>query len=355
MTFVMPEGEVTVTVTFRAAGTFALAGKTLLLKDLIQIQYVYDVKYNAYDAAYMAANAGVLVWNAAQDAYIPGTESYKLTGLSVYSASAKRYSANGEGIAAKNMGDNVYAMGYLIHEDGTISYTDVLEYSPQQYAVNQLGKTTTKQLLKDLLVAMLNYGAAAQIQQNYNKENLVNNVLTAEQQAWTYDASKAVTKLDDTSKATWTASDKFSHVGWQLVTTGAIKYRRVVGIDKNLMATAQEAGMIYWTQADYAAATTLDPNAPSGKVVGLDVYTASNSRYQADLPGVAAKNLGDTYYIAIYVKGADGTMYYSDLQTYSAHTYCTNQIGKDTAAATLKDLCKTIIIYSDAAKAYLGS
>ncbi len=364
--FTMPAEAVTVTATFKEiyvapeapAGTLGIVGKTLLLKDMIQVRYVFNAKDFGYDQAYAEQNMGVLVWTEAQDEYIPGTEDKKFEGGQIYNVKNSYYSVDSEGIPAKEMGDTTYAMGYLKHENGTYTYSDVIEYSPKMYAMSQLGKDTTAALLKDLLVAMLNYGAAAQVQQGYNVTALVNNELTAEQQAWTYDAAKAVTKLEDTSKATWTADTRMSHVGMTLLTKGAITYRRVIQIDAALMAGAQEYGVLYWNEADYAAAETLTEANATGKNPTLTLYNEAKSQYAADVLGVAAKNLGDTYYICVYVTDGEGVTTYSDLMTYSAHTYCVNQIGKALSATVtqeLKDLCKTIIIYSDAAKTYQAS
>ena len=321
---------------------------------MIQIRYVFGAKFPAYTRDYIYANAGLLVWDAPQTEYVKnGTETYEIVGSQMYSSSA--YYIDGLGISAKNMGETLYAVYYLRHADGTYSYGPMQEYSPKIYAMSQLGKAGTAENVKNTLIGMLNYGAATQIQQGYKTDELANNELTAEQQNWVYDASKAVTKLEDISKATWTVDTRMTHGGWTLLTQGATTYRRVMKIAKAVVEGAAESGLIYWTEADYAAATVLDPENPTGKIVGLTKYNTAGTQWAADMPGVAAKNLGDTYYICVYLKDADGTMHYSDLATYSAHTYATNQIKKETAAETLKNFSKCLIIYSDAARIQLGS
>jgi hypothetical protein len=78
-------------------------------------------------------------------------------------------------LSAKKMTEVVYASAY-VERDGEYYYSAVKRYSILEYAYNKLGKTeatpTTVENLRNLLTAMLNYGAAAQIYNGYNLENL---------------------------------------------------------------------------------------------------------------------------------------------------------------------------------------
>ena len=108
----------------------------------------------------------------------------------IYTGDTRLYRIDFAGIAAKEMGDDVVAQ--VFYADGTAAgatYTD----SVLAYAEYMLGATTNEEL-KTLLVDMLNYGAAAQNTFKYDRNNLVNANLTAEQQAL---ATKSVSYTDD--------------------------------------------------------------------------------------------------------------------------------------------------------------
>ena len=84
------------------------------------------------------------------------------------------------GIAAKEMTDNVYVTVYD-SSDNAISNTKVETVRDQ--ATRVLNKTTTSSLEKTMVVDMLNYGAAAQTYFTYGTADLANSGLTDEQQA----------------------------------------------------------------------------------------------------------------------------------------------------------------------------
>lgn len=90
------------------------------------------------------------------------------------------YKVTFNGIAAKEMADNVYVTVYDA-EGNAISntWTD----SVRAYAMRMLNKSTTQAKDKVFYVDMLNYGAAAQTKFIYNTEDLANSLLTDEQKA----------------------------------------------------------------------------------------------------------------------------------------------------------------------------
>ena len=91
------------------------------------------------------------------------------------------YSATYTGIFAMEMGDNFTATLYAVAADGTIYYGDSESSSIKTYLMEKLADSTSTAELKTLAVDMLNYGAAAQVNFNYDAENLVNADLTDEQ------------------------------------------------------------------------------------------------------------------------------------------------------------------------------
>ena len=92
--------------------------------------------------------------------------------------------------AAKEMGVRVTAQ--IFTSEGAVS--EAITSSIQDYAVKAL--ESDKESLIALMKAMLNYGAAAQVEFGYDTDNLVNSILSAEDQVLsTVDASEYAYKL----------------------------------------------------------------------------------------------------------------------------------------------------------------
>ncbi len=136
-------------------------------------------------------NVQLLLWHEPQEDYTYGTQTAALTPV------ARNVDINGTshtvfkytGLAAKNMTDTVYFRAYAPAPDSdsdSDSYGDVSKYSILQYALNKLGKTgtaTEDEALKDVLVAMLDYGAKVQAYKDYEADRPANGnwvMITAE-------------------------------------------------------------------------------------------------------------------------------------------------------------------------------
>ena len=91
--------------------------------------------------------------------------TYTLSGNAIaenYSAKyGYEYVAYFQGIPAKALGDAMYVAAVFTMADGTEYCSGVTVYSPEVYAGNQLGKTSTTEKLKNLLKWMVIYGEAA--------------------------------------------------------------------------------------------------------------------------------------------------------------------------------------------------
>jgi hypothetical protein len=88
-----------------------------------------------------------------------------------WSEGSHLYYVTTEGIAAKCLNDTIYFAVYALLADGSYSYTGLYSYSPKTYAYNQL-KTGSPEM-KALVVAMLNYGAAAQNYFEYRTDECI--------------------------------------------------------------------------------------------------------------------------------------------------------------------------------------
>ena len=121
-------------------------------------------------------NVKLLVWDAPQTAYTVENEpTYTIATSNVETIDEEDYLAfDFTALGAKNMVDKFYAVAY-VNVGGEDVYSDVVRYSVLEYAYDILGKdgsASDNENLKTLVSKMLEYGAAAQIYENYKTESL---------------------------------------------------------------------------------------------------------------------------------------------------------------------------------------
>ncbi len=144
------------------------AGCNLSFADTIYVKYA--VKGNDL------SGVKLLVWTDPQSDYSYGSQNYVLNSIwteMVSGAQCLVFQYNK--LAAKQMGDVIYARAF-VEKQGNAYYSEVKKYSVLQYVYNKTGRTgtaSTNQKLIDLLEAMLEYGAKAQIYTNYKTNRLV--------------------------------------------------------------------------------------------------------------------------------------------------------------------------------------
>lgn len=117
----------------------------------------------------------VLLWNEPSNEYLYGTHIAELETVGNQTISGETYKVfDYTALSAKQMTDVIYARAYTV-VDGEEYYSDVVKYSILQYAYNKLGKTSvasTDDNLKEMLTAMLSYGASAQEYFEYKTDRL---------------------------------------------------------------------------------------------------------------------------------------------------------------------------------------
>ena len=118
----------------------------------------------------------LLIWTDPQSDYSYGSQSYVLNSIGTETVSgAQCLVFQYNKLAAKQMGDVIYARAF-VEKQGNTYYSEVKKYSVLQYVYNKTGRTgtpSTNQNLINLLEAMLEYGAKAQIYTNYKTNRLV--------------------------------------------------------------------------------------------------------------------------------------------------------------------------------------
>ena len=137
-----------------------------------EIYIMYAVSYEGIDASTYPVK--MLFFDAVQDEYTTSTAAYVADSqgsANIVGVNCQIFASNG--LAAKQMTDDIYARAYVEVEGQTI-YSEVVKYSVLEYyhEIKEEGVVPTNIL--NLLEAMVNYGAAAQINFNYNTEKLAN-------------------------------------------------------------------------------------------------------------------------------------------------------------------------------------
>jgi hypothetical protein len=303
----------------------------------------------------------------------------------VYSDGISEYKGQSMGIPAKEFGDLVYFCTY-IEVDGEAYYGTMTTYSVQEYCVGRISKKTVGEKLKALCATMLNYGTAAQMDFDY-KETEPSNAVLAEQvelgnldakylvQNW--DASLLVAAQTPTAEMTVNfAQNDAKLTAKSLLLEGAITMKFTVGYKIDYTITTQgyatqlpEGATItyyFWNEATYNAllssntaltkenASYTRSSTVEEEVVANKVSAKYGYEYYALADSLAAKEMTKTTYVAAVVTEADGTEYCTGVEAYSPVQYAINQLNKETAKDTLKDLCRWMVLYGDTAKTYFA-
>ena len=232
--------------------------------------------------------------------------------------------ATTDGIAAKEMGDDRYYCVYSKLLNNKYVYSRVVQYSPKKYAMNKLSQASTSAKQKDLCVAMLNYGTAAQEYFGYRTDDLMNAGLTAEQKALVipFDAAlfNGVQPVDSNKVGGFNATA----TGFGSKKTATVSFEGAFAINYYFPTTAVVEGdvkLYVWTPEVYAAAAGLT-EANASAVVTMEVQ--DNGSYWGQVQGIAAKSLDKTYYVAAVYTDAAGNTHCTGVIAYSLSKYCLN-------------------------------
>lgn len=278
-----------------------------------------------------------------------GTVDNALEVLPGYTERAGYYVVQSAGIPAKNLVDTLYFKVYAKLSDGGYVYSPVASYSPVSYAKSVLSNANSTAKAKSLMVAMLNYGAAAQVNFSYNTDSLANSFLTADQMTLVdaYSASMldSVVKVDSTKVGIFTNSGGFST---KYPTVSFDSAFRINYYFKPSQTPDVNLVMYYWTQEDYNAATTLTAGNATGRLV---LTKADTGEYYGAVEGIAPKDLDSTIYVAAgYNSG--GVSYCTGVLAYSVGAYCVAQAGSSTST---QSLAAATAVYAYYAKQYFYS
>lgn len=269
---------------------------------------------------------------------------YRNDTISDYIVNGGYMTVDYKGVSAKEMGDIIHAKTFGKDAEGRVILLAAEEYSIKEYTDNQFPKTTTAIVkLKPLLVNLLNYGAAAQVNFEYNSANLVNADLTDELKALAV-SERTYVSVKDFDNAFYPENDIFSR---SLVLKNAVEV--------NLILKKSELKKII-TDEDYSdlnivveyETTSGSKSYANYSIADETIQPNSTSYYVASFRDITAANMSTAFVASVY----DGETYLGNT-TYSIESYTASYYNS--ADENLANLVKALTAYGDAAAAYLKS
>ena len=312
----------------------------------------YNVYFTAQDLEVSVEDMGLLTWynrpaNTASAIYetaetiIPGA---------VYNADANTYMVRSQGVPAKMLGDDMYLRVYAKFSDGSYIYSPVTYYNAKFYAADIL-KNSGNANMKSLVVAMLNYGAAAQIHFNHRTDSLMNADLTADQKPlakeYSPDMISTLMAPDSAKTVNFKSNGGFSGGYPSVSFEGAFAINYYLMPKKDIES---QMTLYCWDLATYNSVDVLTEANATAKVTMSPALT--DGEYFGNYTGIAAKQIDETVFVAsVYTSG--GTRYSSPVLYYSLGTYCSDQIAK--GSDTMQNFARATVVYGDAAKTYFAA
>ena len=353
--------------------TIKVAGKSLLLEGMISINAkcaFLNADGTSVDEAYILANGGIEFVGVNGEILIV-TE---LVRSSKHPDGYYTYAAESMGIPAKDMGTTLVMRPFLV-VDGEKIYGEETTYGVLDYVANMMKKSSTSAELKSTLVGLLNYGAAAQEYFDsvgtYEKPDVLMNACLQEYVAagyidasvldlnWNGDLLNAIVEPAEFMTVNFTKNGVVAQnnkIGKSLLLEGAvmINYKVVVGSDISNFQNATST-LYCWTADQYAQLLAKEEaftkeNA-SYKIEGEGIVYDKSAGYMAMInsEAIAAKELGETLYVAMVIVDDNGEEHCTGIVTYSPEYYAKNQIDKN-QKPYLVQMCKWMVTYGERAR-----
>ena len=251
------------------------------------------------------------------------------------------YSFTYRGLAAKEMGKNVNVIIYGDDAQGNHLFVrnKVDTYSILTYATSSTGFGGSNTNLKKTLADMLNYGAAAQVNFNYNTSDLVN------QRAEVKDYVTA--NMSSTDDLTFTDISSTSGDGFNA--QKSLSLNSSIDFVATVNATRLAGMDLANVKAVFSYRNTKEQKDYDIEVYANDPVNASASGTTVNFycRTLAAAQMKDKVTIRVY----NGDTQISKDIVYSVESYCA---GIAKTNANLYALCQSLMKYSNSAKVLLG-
>jgi len=296
--------------------TMAAKAATLLYNDILQIRYKFEITGDN------VAEYGMYVFETAEDAAsLDVSKAVQNKTLVNHSGTYYGYT---DGIAAKNMIDTQYVVGYIKLANGQYVYAKAVEYSPMIYATRMVSKSDTDDATKHLCNALMHYGAAAQKKFGYKTETLMSEGFAAV----AYDESvlgESVFSVDTTP------TNGFTTKAATLLFEGAITYRIRYAVSSEL------SGKDLYLEYTFKGTTD-----------SVEIEQINGS-YYGYVSGIAAKDMDETVVFKPYYLAEDGSKVYGTELVYNGYEYARRTIASTSMTAEDVALSKAFAMYVDAA------
>ena len=366
-------------------GTAAISSRSLITSGILQFKiYVKYSDFNTIDDADLEsaalANGGILVWNAANmpEEAVYGTQDDVLK-IEKSGTSLCGYME----VNSWEYAEDFYFRPYM-EVDGEYVYGEVMPFGVILYCDYQIGynyTNATKQAkhvkLKNLLAALLNYGAAAQVQFNGETDasKLANAGLQAHVDSGNLDASALELNWDDSyltdlvepeeaMTVNFAQAGSLSRKETSLVLKGAISVKPYMttgsATSEAKFANATEATYYFWEADRYEEILASETPVFTKENASYTKEAAYGKRsgqfcFNASSDGIFAKDYDNTLYFALCVTDSTGAEHCSGIYCYSPEAYADAAItnyGTDATYADLIHLIRWMVVYGERAKIY---
>ena len=339
-------GNATYTATYTATAvripTVTPAYPTLAFEDEI----MYNVYFTVADLDNVAlTDMGLLIFASRDE---EGTIDNAVEIIPGAVMSNGMYMVHTNGIPAKNLGDAVYFKVYAKCSDGSYVYSYVMGYNAVAYAKTVLNRADFADKDKALVVAMLNYGAAAQTYFDYRTDELMNAFLTAEQQALVsgFDAEMVTPVVSvDANKL-----GQFVRNGGYTDMRPAVAFEGAFAINYYFTpANTPDNGvtLYYWDLDAYNNADVLTAENATGIIA---MNAGDNGVYTGAVTGIPAKYIDRTVFVAGVYSIGDQT-YCTGVIAYSLGRYCLNFTS---GGSDMAPFAQATVVYGHYTKAYFA-
>ncbi len=281
------------------------------------IQYSMDKKSTAYDAEYNKLYKGV------KQFYFEKEDIFELMYPNICSGqmteSVTLTILDGSG------NEQEFEYKGQIYTEKTLSVRD--------YALLPLADAKASQSLKDLMKAMLNYGEQAQKHFNYNMSNLALD---------DYEGQTILSgvRTEYASKMTAVAPDATHNIVIDSKDPYDPKDPNNRPLYRGMQLNLEGETSIYLNFNQEITAATVD-----GKEAWFGP-TKKNDGYMVKVDNIASGNLSKLHTITVTINNTEYTY------KASALTYCNNVLNASGAPEELKNLCRSIYLYSEAADTF---
>jgi hypothetical protein len=228
------------------------------------------------------------------------------------------------GVAPRMMNDLIEIELYGTYQGVQFQYTNT--YKAVNYCYTQLGKSTTKVALKALIVDLLNFATAHQVYMSYNVENPANWDLTDDQKALA-----GTHELNCLNQQTMSGTDNgaaFKGATLTLSDAVIVRYKVKCADLTDVTLEIEVDGLKFSIPADQF------------------VDAGAADTYYVFFRDLSAKRMRSTITSTVCRNGEP----ISKTATYSVESY----VVTADMTTRLGALCKAMMYYGDAAKAYLG-